>query len=72
MSDALSNYQAARERDDAEADKMLGELHESDPAAFMECLSWEVDQRLPPGITAEDAPDLIALLRKLQEAEDVT
>ena len=53
----LAEYQAIRERDDDEADAVLGELYENDMPLFFQCREWEIetgpqyvpDPRVPEG-----------------------
>lgn len=44
MSATLQKFQALYEDEDDEAYRMLGELHESDPQAYLEIVAWYVDQ----------------------------
>jgi len=35
------------------ADALMRIFHEVDPGAYQECMGWNVDQSLPPGVTVE-------------------
>ncbi len=52
MSNNVEEFKRLYESDEDAANKFLGELHETDITAYLECVGWYVGLELPPGVEA--------------------